>query len=438
MIGRRIWLNLAVFVMVFVVLATWAVTNVLRFDAVERPLRISAEFDTSPGLRSGSEVTYFGVHAGDLGTVKLVGDRVVAELKIDRELHLPAELSAAVRRKSAVGEPYVDLMPTGGTDPGGARVHAGAVIPRERTTTPLAYSEVFTAVDNLVSAIPADQLGRLTHALAGGFEGRADDIRRAISATDVLTSSLAAHASDLDAEATDITAVVHTITEHRDAIGASWDNLAALTQTLADKRTDLDRLLSTAPSFADQVNTLLQKTGPDVGCIFDEGASLWASIDDPVKLGQFGQILDLAGPAADIVHSIAFQGPDGLYLNGIFSFNAGLAPITVYDPPRQLPPAPAVPVCAGTGATGAVGPGAASAPSEAQSGTASSDVPVPSRPAPEQAAPASSHRDVNPSDPLVDAVRAAVVAALVLAAAMMVRRAIARRRAGEQEGDPAA
>src|SRR5207245_10448955 len=137
-------------------------------------------------------------------------------------------LNAAVRRKSAVGEPYINLTPTTGVDPGGARLKPGTLIPIERTSTPVNYSELFDALDSLVGAVPPGDLGRLVHALAAGFQGRAQDIRTIFTSADQLTSTLAANAPLLDSLATDITQLTHTITAHRDAIGKSFDNLAAL------------------------------------------------------------------------------------------------------------------------------------------------------------------------------------------------------------------
>ena len=44
MINRRVWINLAAFLALFVVLASWAVRNVVSLDQIERPYRIDAEF----------------------------------------------------------------------------------------------------------------------------------------------------------------------------------------------------------------------------------------------------------------------------------------------------------------------------------------------------------------------------------------------------------
>jgi phospholipid/cholesterol/gamma-HCH transport system substrate-binding protein len=420
---RRLWINAVAFLALFAVLSVWAVRNVLHLDVIERPRMITAEFETSPGLRAGYEVTYFGVHAGSLGTVAIHGDHVTARLKIDRDLELPATLDAAVRRKSAVGEPYVDLTPTGGVDHGGRRLRAGAVIPVKRTSTPLSYAEVFHAVDNLVEAIPPDDLHRFVHSLAGGFDGRAGDIRAAIGGADKLTTDLVANAPLLEALAGDLTTLTHTITEHRDAIGAGWDNLAALSQTLADHQRAVAHLLDQGPKLADQVNALLTAAGPDVGCIVDAAGSLWSSLDDPVKLGQFDELLRLSGPAADIVHQIAYQGPDGLYLNGVLVFDVGIAPVTYYDPPHTLPSAPALRTCraaAVTGPTGsALAPSAGDAPAAAP---AVDPAHTPARVAPTSTVPASSRQHIGGGRDLIDLIPWLLGAAILAALAVAGRR----------------
>jgi phospholipid/cholesterol/gamma-HCH transport system substrate-binding protein len=422
-VNRRLWINAAAFLTLFAVLSVWAVRNVLHLDVIDRPRTIAADFQTSPGLRPGYEVTYFGVHAGQLGRVAIVGDHVNAQLKIDRNLELPATLDAAVRRKSAVGEPYVDLTPSGGVDRGGPRLRAGTVIPIKRTTTPLAYAEVFHAVDNLVTAIPADDLQRFLHALAAGFEGRAGDIRSAITSADKLTGDLVANAPLLDALAGDLTTLTHTITEHRDALGAGFDNLALLSQTLAEHRADIDHLLDRGPTLTDQVNSLLASSGPDIGCIVDAAGSLFSSIDDPVKIDQFDTLLRLAGPAADIVHQIAYQGPDGLYLNGVLTFDVGIAPVDYYDPPHVLPATPALRSCAAPRAAGVVGaPGAASLGNPPPASPTARPATTPGRVAPTSTVPASSRQHIGNGFGMVDLFRWLLAAAVLAAFTAAARR----------------
>jgi phospholipid/cholesterol/gamma-HCH transport system substrate-binding protein len=431
-VSRRLWINAAAFLTLFAILSLWAVRNVLHLDAIDRPRGIVAEFDTSPGLRAGFEVTYFGVHAGSLGKVSIQGDHVVAHLKIDRDLELPAELDAAVRRKSAVGEPYVDLVPTGGTDPGGPRLQAGAVIPRQRTTTPLSYAEVFQAVDDLVTGLPADDLHTLLHSMAAGFQGRADDLRSALVGADRLTTDLVANAPLLDSLADDLTTLTHTITEHRDSLGAGWDHLATLTQTLADQTDHITHLLDRGPVLTDQVNALLASSGPDIGCIVDSAASVAESLDDPVKISQFERLLDLSGPAADIIKTIAYEGPDGLYLNGVFVFDvAHTADVRYYDPPLTMPKAPPLRTCQAARVVGPVGPGGTASTGDTHTAPPTTKVAVPHRVLPTSTVPASSRQHIPGSRDIVDLLPWLLGAAVLAGLAVVARRRWPRTAPGD-------
>lgn len=71
MIPRRIWINLTAFLGLFALLLWWAVGNVISLDQIERPYRITATFDSSPGLQANVAVTYLGVQVGTIDRVAL-------------------------------------------------------------------------------------------------------------------------------------------------------------------------------------------------------------------------------------------------------------------------------------------------------------------------------------------------------------------------------
>ncbi|MCI0344816.1 MAG: MlaD family protein, partial [Chloroflexi bacterium] len=222
--SRRIVINLVFFAAIGVALAVWAVTNVISFDFVERPYRVTAEFATSPGLSPYFEVTYLGQKVGAIDSVDLDDGMVRVQLEIERSISLPAAVDAYVRRKSAVGEPYVDLVPSPDTDPAtGARLAGGDVIPLSRTFTPLAYSDLFLALDELVAAIPPDALRTLLHELAVGLEGRGESLRSIVEGADELTSSLAANVDLLDAFLSELTRLTHTFAGHRESVTGAVD-----------------------------------------------------------------------------------------------------------------------------------------------------------------------------------------------------------------------
>jgi phospholipid/cholesterol/gamma-HCH transport system substrate-binding protein len=428
---RRVWVNLGVFTVMFVVMASWGVRNFLHLGFIEHPYRVTAEFSSSPGLRSGFEVTYLGVHVGDVGTVRLVGDRVTAVLQLQRSVALPAQLTAGVSRKSAVGEPYVNLAPLPGGDLHGARLKAGAMIPLAHTTTPPDYSRLFDAAANLLNAVPADDLGRLVHALAAGFNGRSDDLRSIFAGVDQLTGTLAANAPLLNQLAGDITQLTHTITAHRGEIGQSWDNLAGLTGVLDQKKNAITALLDRGPTLTQQVNSLLTSSGPSVGCTLDSAAALFSSLNQP-QLQSLADLIRLSPMAADVIKQAQYIGPDGPYLTGSFRFNLSNLltpyPVVTYKPPRQLPAAPPVASCGQSAIGGVNGSTAGGGAGGAGAGIrGAGQVDGPGRPgAVTKALPASSRQSRHNAN-LYDRLRQLTAVLAVLAVVVLVVVAVATR-----------
>jgi phospholipid/cholesterol/gamma-HCH transport system substrate-binding protein len=436
-IPRRVWINLGVFFALFAWLCLWAVQNVITLDVVERPYTITAAFDSAPGLRENVEVTYLGVRVGTIQELSLEQREVVVSLGIDKDTDLPVGITAAIRRKSAVGEPYVALEPPEGYEGGGATIDhdAGYPIPIESTSVPLAYGDLFVALDDLVDAVPGEALGSVLDELATALDGRGPELRRLLESTDDLTTTLAERTEMFDQLATELTSLTHTIAQERDAVGRSFDNLAALTGTLADSRADLDRLLTEAPVLGRQVDALLQATIDDLGCTFGSIGELFARIGDPSRIAELLRVLDVAAEADAAFNAAVIEkgdaGADGPYLTGSFGLVADDPP-PIYEPRPELPAVPGLPRCGELNPAAAAAAGAsATADGDGQEpGDGPHEVDVSDRPAaPAPSFPESS--DVGAGDqrfPLglaLAGVGAALFAVLVVAARARRGRAAA-------------
>ena len=383
--NRRIAINLGVFAIIGVLLAYWAVTNVVSFDFIDRPYKVTAQFATSPGLSSNFEVTYLGQKIGAIEKVELADKAVTVTMKIDRDIEVPKAVDAAVRRKSAVGEPYVDLSPTAGTNPDvGPRLAGGDNIPIERTSTPLAYSDLFRAVNDLVAAADPTDLRTLVHELAVGVDGRADSFRQTVVGLDQITRDLADNAGLLDQVFTDLTQLTNTFASHSDSIATSFDNLAALSATLAQSKQDVNALLDGAPTLGNLVAEILAKSKGPLGCTLDALGTVGTKLDGPT-IDALSHVIELSPKFLFVLQGLVTDNG----IHGRLLFNTGSNGPLVYAEPLTPPVVPDVPACA---AVPSVGTGSPSA------GTAGSATPV--APAPTGATPdASRPRTATPVTP---------------------------------------
>jgi phospholipid/cholesterol/gamma-HCH transport system substrate-binding protein len=350
--NRRVAVNLTTFAVMGLALAWWAVNNVLQIDVVDKPYTITADFESSPGLQPGFDVGYLGTPIGRVREVTLEDGGVSVVMAIEKGREIPEGSSLAVRRKSAIGEPYVDVVPPEGATTDGPALEAGAHIPRERTSTPLAYAELFEALDTLVSAVPEEDLNTLLHELALGLDGRSEDLRRLITGSSDALDTFAENSVLIEDFTANMADLVGTLAEHRTQLGEGLDNAALVTGSLSAANADLQRVLRDGDTLANRTADLLAGSKPEVTCILGDLAELTVRLGRPDLLGAIDELL-ATGPAARAVFQDQSAGgvianeDDGPYVRAIPPLNIGGSgePVPVYDSPRQLPEIPAVAGC---------------------------------------------------------------------------------------------
>lgn len=340
---RRTYANIAAFAVLSTVLIAWSFLNYLPLGLLEDPRIVTAEFDRSPGLRAGYEVTYLGHSVGRIESVSLVPGTSEVRLAIDGDADLPAELTAAARRRSAIGEPYVDLSPLpGAAVEDGPRLADGDRIPAERTTSPIEYGELFRSLDVLIDNVDGDALATVLSEAARAVDGRGDDIRRIIVASDELASLTAANGDEIEGLVTDLGTVASVLADNRDAIGSSITSLRDLAATLDASRASIEDLLATAPPAFALVNRIVAASDGAILCTVNGLSSLQLVLDDE-GLAATVDLLEGSAAFADVVSLI--RDPDDGIFNLLVTVNSGEPTVVQYDEPKPLPATPVTPEC---------------------------------------------------------------------------------------------
>jgi phospholipid/cholesterol/gamma-HCH transport system substrate-binding protein len=225
---------------------------------------VHADFTDAGGIFTNAAVTYRGVPVGRVGAVGLHGAAVRVDLRLNRGARVPSALRAVVSQRSAVGEQYVDLRPE--TD-AGPYLRDGSVIPRDRTSTPLAPETLLANLDALVTSVNPADLAVVINELGTAFEGNESALRRILDASNVLLSDATVNLPQTVALLRDGRTVLRTQEASGDAIRRWADGLAKLSATLRASDPDLRRLLSAGPPAATELVTLLHDLDPTVGTL---------------------------------------------------------------------------------------------------------------------------------------------------------------------------
>lgn len=261
-------------------------------------ITVTALFPSAVGVYEGSEVRLMGVPIGTVTEVTAEAGQVRLELRYDGEHKMPDDVRAVIVSPSIIADRFVQLTPS--YDGSGPVLATGAVIPLDRTRTPLELDEVLDQTDEVLSALGprgAGAEGALSDALgvaAENLRGNGELIQRALTglgnASTTLSGSgdkffdtvenLQAFTRQLagdDAEvkrfnqqlsdlgvllsgereelATVLTTLARTFTivetfvrTHRKALVKNVDQLTGIVTTLDDQRTALETLLRVSPT----------------------------------------------------------------------------------------------------------------------------------------------------------------------------------------------
>jgi phospholipid/cholesterol/gamma-HCH transport system substrate-binding protein len=119
--------------------------------------KVTAYFKHAVGVHAGSDVRVLGVKVGAIESVRPEPARVRVVMRMDHGTELPAGARALVITPSVVADRYVQLAPA---YTGGPRFASGAVIPVERTVTPMEIDALYAAVQKLAADLGPGGLNR--------------------------------------------------------------------------------------------------------------------------------------------------------------------------------------------------------------------------------------------------------------------------------------
>ncbi|MFE6926044.1 MCE family protein [Nocardia sp. NPDC057663] len=234
---------------------------------------VTADFTDGGGIYESASVTYRGVEVGRVTGVDLHDGDVQVRMQLRDGWDIPAAAGATIKSTSAIGEQYVDLVPT---DENGPYLADGSQIPRSRTAVPIPTSDVLDKTQTLLSSVSTNSL-RIT----------LDETFQAVNGTGpALASLIESSAAFLDLAQADIgptlalihdaEPLLHTGNSVRSEIRSAVSDLGSFTAQLAQSDADLRGVLDRGPSAADTV----------AGTLADLSTPLPAMLADLQTVGQ--------------------------------------------------------------------------------------------------------------------------------------------------------
>jgi phospholipid/cholesterol/gamma-HCH transport system substrate-binding protein len=212
---------------------------------------LKAELPASGGLYPTANVTYRGVTIGKVTDVEPTEQGAEATMSLDSHYKIPIDVSANVHSVSAVGEQYLDLVPTG--NPG------KFLSPGQTITKGTVPSEIGPALDTAnrgLEALPKDKIGTLLDETAQSVGGLGPALQRLVDSTQAIVGDFKTNITNVNDIIQNSGPVLDSQVDSGSAIERWARNLNNLAAQAAQRDQNLKSVLTQAAPTADQVNAL--------------------------------------------------------------------------------------------------------------------------------------------------------------------------------------
>lgn len=208
--------------------------------------RITVYFTDAVGIYKGSDVRVLGVKVGTVDSVRAEGTRVRTTMTVG--VDVPAGARVVAIAPSLVADRYVQFTPA---YTGGPKMAPGAVVPVERTATPMELDKIYDGIRKLAADLGpegANRDGALSRVLetgAANLRGNGQDIRTTTERLAKAAKTLSGSKADLFATIRGLQTFTTTLKTNDGQVRRAQRQLADVAAFLAADRHELDAALRT-------------------------------------------------------------------------------------------------------------------------------------------------------------------------------------------------
>lgn len=230
----------------------------------QRTYPVTATFQTAGQLLApGGDVKLRGILVGRIESVSLNEDgSVTLSLGMDPKQRVPRNVAASIRGKTLFGEKFVAL--TDEEEPTDQVLRAGDRISEARTEEPFELESVLEAALPLLDAVEPDDLGGALTALARGFSGQEEEVRRSIDNGLIALKTINGRSRELERIFGGLDEFSEDLDGASDSLAATFSNLDALNSSLLARRADLSGALEDVPQWMNELAGIMNSRHGDL------------------------------------------------------------------------------------------------------------------------------------------------------------------------------
>jgi phospholipid/cholesterol/gamma-HCH transport system substrate-binding protein len=265
MLGRRIRIQVTLFIIMALLGVSYVGVHYVGLQRLFSKYGYTVRLDLadSGGIFTNAEVTYRGVTVGRVGGMRLTADGIQVDLHLTRK-GIPADLTAAVADRSAIGEQYVDLRPKTDTAPylaDGSEIHQNATI------LPPPVEQLLFSTDALARSVPIKSLQTVVDELDQAFRDSGQKLQLLLDSSSDFFKSADVNYPQTAELLDNSTTVLATQQESSSSIIAFSRSLAQIGDQLKKSNGDLNTVIGAAPPAAREFTGLFTDVGTNLSVL---------------------------------------------------------------------------------------------------------------------------------------------------------------------------
>lgn len=250
----------------------------------------TARFLQAAALKPGNPITVAGIPVGEVRSMKLAGDHVVAELKVENDIVLGEDSRAIIKVTTILGSRYLALQP------GGSGTLPDNTFDLAHTEVPYDLQEALADVTTTFEQIDTDQFAQTLGILGDQLQDLPEIVPQALENTHKLSTIIAERRDQLGSLLKTTETVSNTLRRQQSSIGSLMSQGNDLIGEFVARRASFQALMS---SLTNLVETLS-------GIVIDDRPELEKLLTDLRELS------DMLGQHDDLLRSTLQSGPIAL------------------------------------------------------------------------------------------------------------------------------
>lgn len=250
---------------------------------------IQAQMPDVVTIQENTRVRVDDVNVGNVTKIELQDWHALVTMRIDGDVHLPANATAKLGQTSLLGSMHIELAPPKDEPPVG-QLKAGSVIPLSRASLYPTTEQTLASVSILLNSGGIGQLQEINQAVAKAFNGRENDMRSLLSQLDEFIARTNGQTDDIITAAENLNELAGQVAANDPVVDKALTSVPKALDVLAKERAKIAETIDQVGKFsaiaADTIHQSreslvnnLRNIAPVLRSLADAGPALTRGLD---------------------------------------------------------------------------------------------------------------------------------------------------------------